>query len=183
MHDKASSDRTVTIAATTWLMRDGNCWAHVRGCNTHSLGKNCQYMLIALKLAWFLLKPIAIFLIYLTFLYEDEEGRIQDRIAEWWVRLDDLQSAFLSRSATFMRGCAKLGFELIEFIFGAKLFSFRLFGTSFYFSIASIQVALGFAPRNDGHWPFFTGQYHPTNLLYGSLFFISGLVPDFNKNR
>src|SRR5271157_4236867 len=117
-------------------------------------------MSTASSIVWFLLKPISLFLIYLTFLYEDEEGRIQDRIAEWWIRLDDVRTVSLSRAAAFMQGIAQITTKVMDYVFGTKTFSFRLLGTSFFFSIASLQLILGFTPGHPGHWPPITTPFH-----------------------
>ncbi len=39
-------------------------------------------------------------------LYEDAQGRIQNRLEDWWIRLADTQQAALSRATRFMQGIA-----------------------------------------------------------------------------
>ncbi len=38
-----------------------------------------------------------------VFLYEDEEGRIQSKLEEWWARLDDARNVAVSRNAACLR--------------------------------------------------------------------------------
>jgi hypothetical protein len=42
------------------------------------------------------------------FLYEDEQGKIENKLEEWWVRLDDGRNAAVSRHTAFMREVARL---------------------------------------------------------------------------
>ncbi|MGA7830518.1 MAG: hypothetical protein WCA21_06125 [Terracidiphilus sp.] len=134
-------------------------------------------MSTVIYVVWLLLKPIALFLICLTFLYEDEEGRVQDRIREWWIRLDDVRTISISWAAAFMQRTARLAERAIYFIFGTKLLSFRLLGTSFYFSIASIQLITGFTPGHPGQWPPITMPFHLANLFQALLLFFI-VAPD-----
>lgn len=139
-------------------------------------------MSVALNVIWWLLKPVSLLLIYLTFLYEDEEGKIQDRIIELWVRLDDRRSTSLSWAAILIQSAARLVAGAMDYFFGTKPVSFRLLGTSFFFSLASLEPFLGFSPHPNSHWPF-TGPYHWTHLFQAILYLALGMVPAFTKNR
>jgi hypothetical protein len=141
----------------------------------------------ALIVVWILLKPVSLFLVYLAFLYEDEEGRIQDhiqdRMGDIWIRLDDARASSLSWVAAFMKGTAKLGIWIIDSIFGAKPVSFRLLGTSYCLSLASVNMFLFFTPQPRVQWPYLTTPLHPMHLLLAFCFLYIGLTPALFSNR
>jgi hypothetical protein len=60
-----------------------------------------------------------------TLLYEDEYGRAQNKLEEWWVRFDDQQQVALSKAALFMRATVTLTGRLLDGVFGKELISFR----------------------------------------------------------
>jgi len=72
--------------------------------------------------------------------YEGEEDRIQNRIQEWWIRLDDTRQSALTRSALFLRAIARLTSCGFDWIFGKKLVSLRVIGVSICFSFASVVL-------------------------------------------
>lgn len=76
------------------------------------------------------------------FLHEDEEGKIQSRIEEWWIKVSDAQGAALSFAGTV----ARMTEIVFDRVFGNKLISFRLAGVSIYFSIASFFLFAAIAP-------------------------------------
>ena len=77
-----------------------------------------------------------------AFLYEDEYGRIQSKLEEWWIRLSDKQSLAISRHAAFMRELAKLETQLLDGLFGDRLLSLRAIGVSQCLSVASMGLAV-----------------------------------------
>jgi hypothetical protein len=72
------------------------------------------------------------------FLYEDEQGRIENRLEEWWVRLDDQRNAAVSRHTAFMREVARFEDRGFDKVFGHKLFSVEAFGASSALSALSM---------------------------------------------
>jgi hypothetical protein len=58
-------------------------------------------------------------------LYEDEQGRIQNKLEEWWVKLRDQEDSAISRHAAFMRAVARLATHGFDRVFGERIFSFR----------------------------------------------------------
>jgi hypothetical protein len=42
------------------------------------------------------------------FLYPDEQGQIQNKLEEWWVRLTDLQRLSLTRHGVFLSQVGRL---------------------------------------------------------------------------
>jgi hypothetical protein len=71
------------------------------------------------------------------FLHEDEEGKFQNKIEEWWIKLSDKQNASRSRVATFMREVAESTGRGFDRLFGSRLFSLRVIPVSIYLSFAS----------------------------------------------
>jgi len=57
------------------------------------------------------------------FLTETEEGRLQNRLEELWIRVDDLQSRAVSRQAAFLQQVSGLIADGLVQLFGRKLFS------------------------------------------------------------
>jgi hypothetical protein len=72
------------------------------------------------------------------FLYEDEEGKFQNKVEEWWIALSDKQKASRSRIAAFMQEVARLTGRGFDRLFGQSLFSLRVIPVSIYLSIASL---------------------------------------------
>jgi hypothetical protein len=79
-----------------------------------------------------------------TLLYEDELGRVQNKLEEWWVRFDDQQRVALSKAALFMRATVTLTGRLLDGIFGEELISFRSLSVSTCFSLASMLLVFSF---------------------------------------
>jgi len=71
------------------------------------------------------------------FLYEDEQGRIQNKLEEWWVKLRDQEDSAISRHAAFMRAVARLATHGFDRVFGERVFSFRALWVSGWYSLAS----------------------------------------------
>jgi len=76
-----------------------------------------------------------------VFLREDEEGAVQNRLEEWWIRLMYQRDAQLSRAAIFMRGVARLANRAFDSVLGKSLWSFQAVVVSFWFSTASLWLA------------------------------------------
>jgi hypothetical protein len=79
-------------------------------------------------------------LIYIAFLYEDEEGRVQGKLEELWVRLKDSQDASLSRTTSFLSIVATLTGKSFDRLFGRRLLSLRFLVISVYLSLASLLL-------------------------------------------
>ncbi len=85
-------------------------------------------------------------------LYEDEQGRIQNKLERWWVRLSDQQSIALSLHAAFLRQIARLCTGALDRLFGNRLFSARAFSVTTCYSLAGASsiaayVAWGFGDQ------------------------------------
>jgi len=74
--------------------------------------------------------------------YEDEENRLQSKVEDWWIQIDDKRTASLSWATLFIQGVARLTDRLFDRIFGKRLFSLRVVGVSILFSIASAFLSV-----------------------------------------
>jgi hypothetical protein len=72
-------------------------------------------------------------------LYPDEEGKIQSKFEDFWVRVNDFQNLALTRHAAFMTQVAKLEARLLDRIFGSQLISLQFVFVSTCFSLASVD--------------------------------------------
>lgn len=76
-----------------------------------------------------------------TFLYEDEQGKLQNRLEQWWVEINDKQKTATSHYALFMREVAKVATGLFDRLFGPKLFSLHSLRVSAAFSMGSYPTS------------------------------------------
>lgn len=88
-----------------------------------------------------------------AFIREDEEGKVQNRLEEWWIRLMYRRDAELSRAARFMRGIATLSSRAFDSVLGKSLWSFQAVGASLWFSLASLGIAILFMSFVARHVP------------------------------
>src|SRR5579863_4989156 len=95
-------------------------------------------MSLSVDRLFFLLHILGVVLICAgLFLYEDEEGKFQNKIEEWWISLSDRQKASRSRVAAFMQAVARLTGIGFDRLFGQRLFSLRVIPVSVFLSFAS----------------------------------------------
>jgi len=86
---------------------------------------------------------VGILFIYIAlFLYEDEDGRLEDLIEKWWVKLDDERSAALSLQLVFLRGIAKALTDALDWFFGARIFSGRALLVSACYSLGVSNICV-----------------------------------------
>jgi hypothetical protein len=76
-----------------------------------------------------------------SFLYEDEMGKIQNKLEEWWAKLDDARLGAVSRHTAFTRVLAAFEAQVLERIYGRHLISLRAFGVSQCLSLGSMGAA------------------------------------------
>jgi len=77
-------------------------------------------------------------------LYPNEEGTIQSKFEDFWIRVDDFQNLALTRHAAFMTGVAKLETQFLNRLFGHNLVSSQSIGVSFSLSLLTFSI-LGLA--------------------------------------
>jgi hypothetical protein len=83
---------------------------------------------------------IAVSLIYAGQLYETEEGKLQSRLEDLWIKVDDVRGKALSGTTVFLKVVAQLFNSLLNRIFGEKLVSFRALTISCCYAIATTGV-------------------------------------------
>jgi len=83
-----------------------------------------------------------LFLYAALFLYEDEQGGLQNKLEEWWVKISDRQSTAVSRYAAFMQQIATLATSALDRLLGKKIVSLRTIQVSIVFSAASYCLFL-----------------------------------------
>src|ERR1700694_5196508 len=94
------------------------------------------------RLLFFLNFLGVVFICAALFLYEDEEGKFQNKVEEWWIKLSDKQRASRSRVAAFMQEVAQLTGRGFDRLLGRRLFSFRVIPISIYLSFASFFLLI-----------------------------------------
>lgn len=94
------------------------------------------------------------------FLYEDQEGKIQNRLEDLWIRADDLQHQALSKHVAMMRIIAGMMTTAFDWLFGKRLLSVDSVAVSYCFSIASVELVLALT----------TLQWNPRQFSYKVLF-------------
>ena len=95
--------------------------------------------------------------LYVAFLlHEDEDARLQNRLETYWVSVDDVKTASLSRHAVLMRQIAKSADFWISRVCGERLMGLRAAGTAIWCSISAtcavilvLTVCLWFAGGGD----------------------------------
>lgn len=121
---------------------------------------------------------IGIVLLYVAlFLRETEQGKLQNRLENLWVDVDDLSKQFLSKQIVFLQQISMMADSALSRIFGNRLFSAGAVATSASFSVGSILLFMYFwlpleSDESGGHDnpPIFL-------LVVGILCFLIGLLP------
>src|SRR5437867_8392083 len=73
-------------------------------------------------------------------LYPNEEGQIQSKLQDFWIRVDDYKQVALSGHTRFMQEVARLETVALDRLFGGT-FSIKSVVTYFCLSVASISIA------------------------------------------
>jgi hypothetical protein len=86
-------------------------------------------------------------------MYEDEEGRLQNRIKRfqkrvenWWIKVDDRRRTSLPWAASFIQEVARLAGRCFDRILTKRLLSMRVVGVSILLSTASIFLFIALMP-------------------------------------
>jgi hypothetical protein len=129
------------------------------------------------------------------FMYEDQQGKWQNRIEELWVAIHDMEKMSGSMTSAFFNKVSVVVTRAFDRIFGSKLFSFRALGVSTSYSLAGSFLS-GFVaftillllnnrlddPLPEGlvkHW----SLVEAVCLLGTTLFFLIGLLPSLSPSR
>jgi hypothetical protein len=114
------------------------------------------------------------------FLYESDEGEVQNRLEIWLVAVRRRREASLSHVVVILTAVASLSGQIFDRLFGKKLFSLRSFGASMCYSIASIVLfrdAMG-VPFIDG-----LAYWVPLTLAWIVLFSQLATFPDEQSTK
>lgn len=123
----------------------------------------------------------ALLILSALFLYEDEEGKIQNKVEQWWIKLSDKALSSRSRVTSFMQEVAKLTSNGFDRLLGERLVSLRFTAVSICFSLASCFL-LGFLVLPFVHNP--QPNVTPQRALLLFFFFTSfGIIPGVFKDR
>lgn len=129
------------------------------------------------------------------FMYEDEEGRWQNRIEKLWVAIDDKAKTTGSRTSALFNKVSIVVTQGFDKIFGPRLFSFRFVGISTSYSFAGFclsgfllfAILLRINPLLDDPLP---GELLASGplvervfLIGGFIFLLFALLPSFAPSR
>lgn len=116
-------------------------------------------------------------------LYPSEDGVIQSKLEDVWVRIDDVQQVALSRQARFLQSVATIETDWLDRLFGHKLFSFRSFASSACFSAASVTFVIIFPDTSNQFslWFFLIG--FGTAVVCLALVVVPALFPQWRFRK
>jgi len=87
------------------------------------------------------LRLVGLLIVYSAFfLYEDQEGELQNRIERWWIKVDDFRKSAISKSTAFLKVAANVTDQGFTNVFGKRLLSARAIGISVCYSMASFSL-------------------------------------------
>src|SRR5258708_7626352 len=79
-------------------------------------------------------------LFYSIFLYEAENVRVQSRLEDWWIRLEDQRQAALNRQTLFAREIARSVDQFLDRILGSDLLLLRAVAISVCYSLCTASA-------------------------------------------
>jgi hypothetical protein len=98
-------------------------------------------LIVTARVLAFVLGCISLYLAF--FLYEDEEGKLQNRIEKLWVTIDDRAKATNSITTAVLNSVAKVLRRLFNVMFGESYFSAQLLSVSINMSVAGASISFG----------------------------------------
>jgi hypothetical protein len=127
-----------------------------------------HYLMRGLRVFSFLLGGV--FIYFSLFLYEDESGKLQNRLENWWVRGHDAEHLYVSRHLRFLRRLAATGNKILVTIFGDRILSLRAVVVSVCFALCSLSL-----------YQYINGLASPLDnqVAWAGVFFLLGIVPVF----
>jgi hypothetical protein len=106
-------------------------------------------------------------------LYENEEGKIQSTLENFWVSLDDQQRLALSRHRAFLRKAALLTGLALDRVFGERLIGVQSIGVSLCLFAAALFWVSEWA------WALFSGSLG--KQIYTPLFLLAAFLPSIAR--
>jgi hypothetical protein len=92
------------------------------------------------SILWWSIGVAGVLLIYASLSYETEDGKIQNLLELWWVRVDDFRQQALSRHVAFMKMLASVMTTIFDRLFGVRIFSVQAVGVSICYSFICTGV-------------------------------------------
>lgn len=86
-----------------------------------------DFLTFALRTSLF---SAGVLLFYASLSYETEEGKIQNLLEEWWIKVDDYQRQALSKHIAFLKMLASVSTRVLDQLFGPSLMSPQAIGVS-----------------------------------------------------
>jgi hypothetical protein len=112
-------------------------------------------------------------LIYASlFLYESDQKRLQNRLEELWIRIDDRSKGADSASKSFATEISLVVERVFDRVFGPTLVSWRAVAVSSCFGIASLDLSL--VPISDP-------LSRLAELILAAIYLILGMVPPITQ--
>lgn len=131
-------------------------------------------------------------------LHEDQEGKLQDRVAQLWSAIDDRQKVTHSRATAIFNKVAVAVTHAFDRVFGPRLLSVQLIGVSSSLAFAGLFLAIGslfsFFLHVLGRLPSIPTNLSPSTLtslsfvrsfclIVGFMLFVIGLLPSIMPSR
>jgi hypothetical protein len=83
---------------------------------------------------------LGVLLIYASLSYETEDGKIQNLLEEWWIRVSDYRNQLLSRHVAFIKMLASVTTNIFNKLFGVSLVSLQALGVSICYSFICLGL-------------------------------------------
>ena len=94
------------------------------------------------------------FLYTASFLYDDEEGKIQNRLEVWWCQLDDAANTAVNMHLRIIQRLAKRARSHTELLFGKRLVSYQSIGVGICWGMISAKLMVVVIGLSSGAPPF-----------------------------
>ena len=107
------------------------------------------------------------------FVYEDEEKELQSRIEGWWLNFDDVRVSMISRQAAVVSVVARKATEVLDGVFGPRLFAKDSVAAATCFSVAGYVVIIFLSKYLEGRSDAVTWAF----ALAAIGLFICGVAP------
>lgn len=104
-----------------------------------------DYKVLALSFLRIFAIGCGLLCIYIAvFIYETERGEIQNKLENWWIKIDDAKRTSLSRHVVFMRYVAEVSVSMIDRLLGNKFLSLRAVGVAVFCCYAAALFLCSF---------------------------------------
>jgi hypothetical protein len=105
------------------------------------------------------------------FVYEKTQGRIQSRIEDLWIKIDDYEQYALFKHTGFMQTVAGIMSRALDRVFGTKLCSLRALIISVCYGFAAFFFAVILLLR------YSTGTWDSDYILFIFIYLVTGTAP------